>query len=333
MARTLGDLTYFVRAVLGEMRPWRYDYTVHPLPWREEVEKEYGDVGRKLRVGVLRTDGVVEPSPACKRALGMAEEALRRQGCDIVEMDGAPDMYEGLRLASLLLNADGCQMFESFRRFGEWNDQGAAQMRKLAGMWAPFRYLYYLWVKYVQRDHIWAGLIRHWRAQSAFENWKLVSQREVYRARWFEWWNEQELDVIIAPPNATPAVPHDGMRDAVSSCGYTFLFNLVSRLSSPVYRSISNSSPQLDYSAGVLPITHVDKALDKLPASFNVRKLNRVARGAYKHYDASRMHGLPVGVQVVGRRLEEEKVLAVMKRLEDALGDDKYQLMSLDDLD
>jgi Asp-tRNA(Asn)/Glu-tRNA(Gln) amidotransferase A subunit family amidase len=333
MARTLGDLTYFVRAVLGEMRPWRYDYTVHPLPWREEVEKEYGDVGRKLRVGVLRTDGVVEPSPACKRALGMAEEALRRQGCEIVEMDGAPDMYEGLRLASLLLNADGCQMFESFRRFGEWNDQGAAQMRKLAGMWAPFRYLYYLWVKYVQRDHIWAGLIRHWRAQSAFENWKLVSQREVYRARWFEWWNEQELDVIIAPPNATPAVPHDGMRDAVSSCGYTFLFNLVSRLSSPVYRSISNSSPQLDYSAGVLPITHVDKALDKLPASFNVRKLNRVARGAYKHYDASRMHGLPVGVQVVGRRLEEEKVLAVMKRLEDALGDDKYQLMSLDDLD
>jgi hypothetical protein len=94
-----------------------------------------------------------------------------------------------------------------------------------------------------------------------------------------------------------------------------------------------NDSHQLDYSAGVLPITHVNKALDKLPASFNVKKLNRVARGAYKHYDAVRMHGLPVGVQVVGRRLEEEKVLAVMKRLEDALGDDKYQLMSLDDLD
>jgi hypothetical protein len=77
----------------------------------------------------------------------------------------------------------------------------------------------------------------------------------------------------------------------------------------------------------------VDKALDKLPASFSVKKLNGVARGAYKHYDAEKMHGLPVGVQVVGRRLEEEKVLAVMKRLEDALGEDKYQLMSLDDLD
>ena len=64
-----------------------------------------------------------------------------------------------------------------------------------------------------------------------------------------------------------------------------------------------------------------------------MKKLNGVARGAYKHYDAERMHGLPVGVQVVGRRLEEEKVLAVMKRLEDALGDDRYQLMSLDHLD
>lgn len=42
------------------------------------------------------------------------------------------------------------------------------------------------------------------------------------------------------------------------------------------------------------------------------------------------MHGLPVGVQIVGRRLEEEKVLAAMQRLEDALGDDKYRLLEID---
>lgn len=58
--------------------------------------------------------------------------------------------------------------------------------------------------------------------------------------------------------------------------------------------------------------------------------MNGVARGAYKHYDAERMHGLPVGVQVVGRKLEEEKVLGVMKRIEDALGEDKYQLLEID---
>ena len=44
-----------------------------------------------------------------------------------------------------------------------------------------------------------------------------------------------------------------------------------------------------------------------------------MAQGAYKLYDADAMHGLPVGVQVIGQRLQEEKVLAVMKRVEEAL--------------
>lgn len=87
---------------------------------------------------------------------------------------------------------------------------------------------------------------------------------------------------------------------------------------------------QLDYTAGVLPVTHVDKDQDQLPKSFNFKKLNGVAQGAYKLYDATAMHGLPVGVQVIGRRLEEEKVLAIMERIEDALGEDKFPLLELD---
>ena len=79
-----------------------------------------------------------------------------------------------------------------------------------------------------------------------------------------------------------------------------------------------------------MPVTHVDKELDKLPPSFNYKKLNGVAKGAYKLYDAEAMHGLPVGIQIVGRRLEEEKVLSIMKRVEDALGEDKYQLLDID---
>lgn len=77
-------------------------------------------------------------------------------------------------------------------------------------------------------------------------------------------------------------------------------------------------------------MTHVDKTKDQLPSDFNIKKLNGVAQGAYKLYDAEAMHGLPVGVQVVGRRLEEEKVLAIMQRVEDALGDDKFKQMELD---
>lgn len=78
-------------------------------------------------------------------------------------------------------------------------------------------------------------------------------------------------------------------------------------------------------------MTHVDSALDQLPASFRFQDLNGVAKGAYKHYDATAMHGLPVAVQVVGQRLQEEKVLAVMKRIESALDahGGQYKLMEI----
>jgi Asp-tRNA(Asn)/Glu-tRNA(Gln) amidotransferase A subunit family amidase len=36
-------------------------------------------------------------------------------------------------------------------------------------------------------------------------------------------------------------------------------------------------------------------------------------------YDASAMEGLPIGVQIVGRRLEEERVLEGMKLIEGLL--------------
>jgi Asp-tRNA(Asn)/Glu-tRNA(Gln) amidotransferase A subunit family amidase len=223
MARTMDDLLYFTRSVI-RMEPWKYDYTVHPLAWRDAMEHEFG--GKMLKVGIMRTDGVVDPSPACTRALQMVEGALRNQGHQVVEVD-PPSPLEALRLGSRLLNADGCQMFRSFFSRGEWEDAGARQMSFYFSLPRSLKYLHYLWVKFVRRDDVWASLIRDWHAKTAYENWQLVAQREAYRLKWFDWWNESGIDILLTPPNATPAVPHDGMKEAVSSCGYTFLFNLV----------------------------------------------------------------------------------------------------------
>ena len=92
------------------------------------------------------------------------------------------------------------------------------------------------------------------------------------------------------------------------------------------------TTAKLDYSVGVLPVTHVDPEEDALPSGFQLKKLNGVAQGAYKHYDAEKMAGLPVAVQVIGRRLEEEKVLAIMERVEDALDKHggRYELLEVD---
>ena len=169
----------------------------------------------------------------------------------------------------------------------------------------PLKYIHYLYTRYIKRDEIWAGLLKNWTEKSSFQQWKLVAQRESYKADWHAWWSDPShaFDFILAPPNATPAVPHGAMRDAVSSCGYTFLFNL------------------LDYTCGIVPVLHVDQELDGLTDREEQERmgLNGVARGAYMHYDAVAMHGLPVGVQVVGKRLEEERVLGFMGRVEEAL--------------
>lgn len=262
--------------------------------------------------------GVVPPTPAIARAVDTTAAALKSAGhtlIDIVPPATATPLI-GLNLASLLLNSDGCETFLSHFLTGEPSDPGAAQLSRWAKLARPFRYLYYFYVRYIKRDKVWAYLIRDFKRKTATEQWRLVAEREAFRATWFTWWNspEQGYDFILCPVNATPALPHGAMRDGVSSCGYTFLWNM------------------LDYSAGVVPVDHVDSAKDVLispdgkftkNAYKSVLKAlgasNAVALGAWKHYDAAAMHGLPTAVQIVGRRWEEEKVLGYMDQVEEAL--------------
>jgi len=295
------------------VEPWRFDPSVHPIEWRDGVEMEWEE-RKRLKVGVMRSDGVVPPSPACARAVQMVVDALEADGHTVKDVT-PPSPYEGLKLGADLLNADGCKVFSSPFYFGERNDPGASEMWFYMRLPRFIKHLHNLWIRWVRSDHIWAGLLRHWYPKTAQQNWGLVVKREEYRAQWFDWWNDAGIDFLITTPNATPALPHGAMKDAVSSCGYTFLFNV------------------LDYTAGVIPVTKVDPSLDKLPPDFNTAKLNGVAKGAYKYYDAKKMTGLPVGVQIVGRRLEEEKVLALMRRIEQLLEarGEKYELLSVID--
>ncbi|KAK1145008.1 hypothetical protein N8T08_004723 [Aspergillus melleus] len=327
MARTLNDLTYFTKAIVG-MEPWRYDYTVHPIAWREEQEREAK--GKKLRIGLMTSDGVIPPTPAIERAVSTSVAALTAAGHTVSEITppATADPFTGLNLASQLLNSDGCVTFNSHRHSFEPSDPGADQLTLIAKLPRFLRYLYSLYVQYIRRDPTWAALIRAFSPKTAAAQWKLVAQRESFRATWHAWWDAepQRYDFILCPANATPALPHTAMRDAVSSCGYTFLWNL------------------LDYSAGVLPVSHVDAKKDALALPYKkaLKQLGSdyaLARGAWKHYDATKMAGLPTAVQVVGRRWQEEKVLGYMAAVEEALEQyydaetgegGKYALIELD---
>lgn len=323
MARTFDDLAYFTKSLL-EMEPWKTDYTVHPIPWRQNVYDETISKS-SLRVGLIQSNGVCPPTPAISRALNMAASALKAAGHIIVpiETDDFPPSAtpaNGLQIASMLLCADGGHTFRQGFRTGEWNDQGAVQIYFYMSKLPRFaKYLHYLWVRYVRRDPLWASLLRHFHPLTAAEQWKWVSRREKFRSTWFEWLSqpEQAFDFILCPTHPSPALPHHAMKDTVSSCGYTFLFNL------------------LDYTAGVVPVMKVDSAKDQVDPHF--KPTNGVAEGVYTHYDADKMVDLPCAVQIVGgvpNRLSEEKTLASMQVLVAALKDAgiDYKHLDVEDL-
>lgn len=314
MAKTLEDLETFWRAVL-QMKPWEYDHSVINLPWRKVQLPQ----DRPIRWGVLWDDGVVAPSPACLRALKMVTEVLAKHGHEIVTLK-SPCPYEGLQIASQFLFADGGKFFS--KPFHSFETNSAGMVPALRAMRLPrFIMKIYAWyLRHICRDPIYAGLVENFHEKTVEEYCKLIVQREDYRTRWFRVWRgvqargslgDNGIDFILTVPNALPAVPHGGMRHGWKACGYAILFNL------------------LDYSAGVMPITRVNGTTDKLPSSFRAR--NAIERNNYRMYDAEAMDGLPVGVQVVGRRLDEEWVLESMKLIYRLMADAglAYQGISL----
>ena len=78
-------------------------------------------------------------------------------------------------------------------------------------------------------------------------------------------------------------------------------------------------------------MTFVDSSKDALPSNFQkfiFPTLNTAEKGSYANYDARKMHGLPIGVQVVGERFEEEKVFSGMRAIEAALKKSGHQFIS-----
>jgi len=72
----------------------------------------------------------------------------------------------------------------------------------------------------------------------------------------------------------------------------------------------------LDLTAGVIPVTKTSSA-DKIAADF--KPANDIEVGIYRNYDPEIYKGAPVGIQIVAKKLEEEKALAMMTVVDEAL--------------
>ncbi|KIK70044.1 hypothetical protein GYMLUDRAFT_34484 [Collybiopsis luxurians FD-317 M1] len=299
LTRNLDDLEQIYKRVI-DMKPWEYDYTCVPIPWRPVNLQEEG---RRLKWGVVWTDGVIPPSPACMRALTMVVDSLKQQGHEVVDLI-PPNIPEFLETGYQLAFGDSGQQIRERLEPEETVSPALASFLDLINLPRFFKKL--LARFYASKDPIYASLLDKMHLKTIREERDLIVKRDKFRAEWHEQWTKEGLDFVLTAPAPFPAVKHgDGLKASLMSASYAFLFNL------------------LDYSAGSMPVTRVDKELDSLPADFmtspEYNDMSIIYKTSYSVYDAGSMHGLPVGVQIAGRRLEEEKVLEGMKVIQSAL--------------
>ena len=83
----------------------------------------------------------------------------------------------------------------------------------------------------------------------------------------------------------------------------------------------------IDSPVGCVPVTRVDPAKDQLteewfngPGHGSIILENGLYKGKKPVYDPAEMKDVPLGIQVVGRKWEDEKVLSMMHVVDRALG-------------
>ena len=126
--------------------------------------------------------------------------------------------------------------------------------------------------------------------QHPYELWKLVRTREILRQQGVDQWTAYpKLDAILCPGAPTLAPPHDTSRH----WGYTSMFNV------------------LDWPGVTFPVNKpTEEEMLRAEAEWSGRNVrSEVEKYVHDTWSREVFAGAPVGLQLVGRRLEEEKLL------------------------
>lgn len=136
------------------------------------------------------------------------------------------------------------------------------------------------------------------------ELWALQSERTKLIKRYLDRWNAtaevtgngRPIDVIILPATPFPGNPNGKFQNYV---GYTSPFNA------------------LDYAVATIPVTNADSTIDTREE--RTEFYGDTDKAVYDNYNEEESHGGAVCLQVVGRKFEEEKVIAIVKHLAEIL--------------
>lgn len=277
LATTIGAVRLLVKAILSQS-PWLHDPMVVPMPWRESVEQETKSHVKEAALG------------HSKLAFGI----LRHDG--LVGLH--PPVARAIQLSADLLARAGHKIIEwkppshhhgNNILFNTWRYDGGTDIHSAMALsgepLAPQ-------VSMTYGDKPWE---QYSAAQISANN---IALRE-WQKHYMDYWNStSELTGTGRPVDGliAPVAPFAAARpEKYTYYGYSTFVN------------------GLDYTAVVIPVTTADKSVDVVDLSY--QPINEMDKTIQSDYDPEIYDGAHVSVQLVGRRLEEEKMLTLAEHM------------------
>jgi len=216
---------------------------------------------------------------------------LREVGHTIIPFE-VPEIQEAMEIYLGLMSADS---FECVKKLveNEVVDPIVNNTLLLTGIPNSIRNVIAFVLKNILNWKRLASAFIAGRKKTVNDEWELLKRRNEYRRKFHEYWSELQIDCIICPVTVLPALPHDTEQNTTSIIwSYTMLYNL------------------LDYPAGVVPISIINKSNDidhRECLDFVDKELKKCSR---------KISGVPLSVQIVTKPFEEELNLRVMREIE-----------------
>ncbi|KIW87970.1 uncharacterized protein Z519_11555 [Cladophialophora bantiana CBS 173.52] len=280
MARSLKTLQLYSEALLSEdVRPWDHDHKCLPIPWRKNVIQPSG---RRLRFGLIGVhDGLVHVHPPVERALKMTQAALEKQGHEVIPWSTEDHEAIVKNLQAAFFDLGGAAIMDLIKPWGEPVFPSMEGYALAAAAGEGELGPTKMRMMNLRRNELQKAYLDRWNATATD--------------------GKPRLDALICA--ASPwAAPRLGQTQRQSLyVGYTGFVNF------------------LDFCACTFPVTFADKDLDKARDMSTFKQLSEIDGRIQQDYDAEFYHGAPVALQIVGRRLEEEKVLEMCEVIDNCL--------------
>ncbi|RTE76518.1 hypothetical protein BHE90_008999 [Fusarium euwallaceae] len=274
LGTSLDALELLLKSLLST-KPWRCDPSVVPIPFRQEVIDSY----------LSRAD-----------ESGRAKSTTQPLKIGIFWTDGVvgphPPVVRGLRIVHDSLKSSGHKVVD-------WEPPSQATAKRVheAFLMADGAHDIHQQLS-LSGEPLIPDLKHPFQLRppmGLLEYQDLTLQGLAYEHEYTDYWNStadsdgQEVDVVIMPvaPHAA-VIPGKYYHTA-----YTEAINL------------------MNYSAVVIPVTQADEKIDVFDESYE--PLGENDKLNWESYDPAIYHGAPVGVQVVTRKFEEEKALAIAR--------------------